>query len=70
MFADRDYPPFNRSAMDGFAIQSSALGIENQFTVIAKILAGEEIILPESIQTYHAVQIMTGASVPEPLIAW
>ncbi|MFN8437722.1 MAG: molybdopterin molybdotransferase MoeA [Cytophagales bacterium] len=66
VFADRDYPPFNRSAMDGFAIQSSALGIENQFTVIAKILAGEEIILPESIQTYHAVQIMTGASVPEP----
>ena len=41
VFADRDYPPFNRSAMDGYAIRAEDLqnGI-NQFLIVDTIYAG------------------------------
>ncbi len=63
VFADRDYPPFNRSAMDGIAIDSK--DIENnitQFTIIKTIYAGEacDLILKPG----QCFKIMTGAAVP------
>ncbi|TAF45350.1 MAG: molybdopterin molybdenumtransferase MoeA [Sphingobacteriales bacterium] len=63
VFADRDYPPFNRSAMDGIAIDSK--DVENnitQFTIIQTIYAGEacDLILKPG----QCFKIMTGAAVP------
>lgn len=63
VFSDRDYPPFNRSAMDGIAIDSK--DVENnitQFTIIQTIYAGEacDLILKPG----QCFKIMTGAAVP------
>jgi molybdopterin molybdotransferase len=59
--ADRDYPPFNRSMRDGFAVRAASL--PGALTQIGEVRAGE---------TFHGivgpgetVEIMTGAPVPE-----
>lgn len=59
--ADRDYPPFPRSARDGFAIRSHEL--PGTFEVIGESRAG----LPFSgiSGPGQAVEIMTGAAMPE-----
>lgn len=61
--ADRDYPPFNRATMDGYAVHLTDLekGIR-EFTVAETIFAGQasEIKLASG-QCY---KIMTGAAVP------
>lgn len=58
--ADRDYPPFNRSARDGFAVRAidvpGTLGIAGESRAGAGF-AGE-------LQGGQAVEIMTGAPVP------
>ncbi len=63
--ADRDYPPFNRATMDGYAILSSDLNDEHikEFNVTREVFAG----MPagESIVSGNAVKIMTGAMVPD-----
>ncbi len=63
IFADRDYPPFNRSAMDGIAVAIKDIesGI-TQFTIIETIYAGQSsnLILKPS----QCFKIMTGAAVP------
>jgi len=62
--ADRDYPPFNRSAMDGYAVQSADMNPaqQNQFQVIEHVLAGN---VPEKVVTSGTcIKIMTGAPVP------
>ena len=63
VFADRDYPPFNRSAMDGFAIRAEDLqnGI-NQFQIIDTIYAGGT--TEKDLTLGHCYKIMTGAAVP------
>lgn len=63
VFADRDYPPFNRSAMDGYAIREEDVknGI-NKFQIVDTIYAGgrsDKILSPG-----ECYKIMTGASVP------
>ena len=61
--ADRDYPPFNRAAMDGYAIRETDwnLGIRS-FVIKEIILAGS---LPRSeIGKGECYRIMTGAAVP------
>jgi molybdopterin molybdotransferase len=63
VFADRDYPPFNRSAMDGYAIKAEDLqnGV-NVFQIIDNIYAGgtaQKILSPG-----ECYKIMTGAAVP------
>ena len=63
--ADRDYPPFNRSAMDGYAFQLHDWeeGIR-EFVVQQIIYAGER---PGStLKKGHCFKIMTGAAVPNP----
>lgn len=61
--ADRDYPPFDRASMDGYAVQYGDLekGIR-RFTVIETLLAG---YLPKRpLRTGEGYKIMTGAAVP------
>ncbi len=59
--ADRDYPPFARSARDGFAIH--AADAPGAVCVIGETRAGEA--FPGSPALGEAVEIMTGAPVPE-----
>lgn len=63
VFADRDYPPFNRSAMDGYAIRAEDLqsGI-NQFQIVDTIYAGG--ITKKDLALGQCYKIMTGAAVP------
>jgi molybdopterin molybdotransferase len=59
--ADRDYPPFARSARDGFAIRAGET--PGTLRVVGEVRAGEASSL--SVGTGEAVEIMTGAPVPE-----
>jgi molybdopterin molybdotransferase len=63
VFADRDYPPFNRSAMDGIAlnIKDIANGI-TQFTIVKTIYAGQ--YCDTQLHAGQCFKIMTGAAVP------
>lgn len=60
--ADRDYPPFDRSARDGFAVQ--ATGTPAEFNVAGELRAGDTWMFPERIAADQAVEIMTGAPLP------
>ena len=63
VFADRDYPPFNRSAMDGYAINVDDLqnGIK-VFEIVDTVYAGGE--SNKILATGECFKIMTGAAVP------
>ena len=58
--ADRDYPPFARSARDGFAVRAADL--PGELRVIGEVRAGEE--YSGSVGAGEAVEIMTGAPLP------
>jgi molybdopterin molybdotransferase len=61
VFSDRDIPPFNKSAMDGFACRRENLG--EVLTVLETVPAGA---LPtHSVGACQCTRIMTGAMVPE-----
>ncbi|HEY6374354.1 MAG TPA: molybdopterin molybdotransferase MoeA, partial [Edaphobacter sp.] len=60
--ADRDQPPFNRSTRDGFAIRSSEATTE--LMVIGQIRAGQQ-WRGSALASGTAIEIMTGAAVPE-----
>jgi molybdopterin molybdotransferase len=57
--ADRDYPPFNRSARDGFAVR--AADVPGELLVTGEVRAGEVFAGPMT----GAVEIMTGAPLPD-----
>ncbi len=59
--ADRDYPPRPRSIRDGYAVRSADL--PGEFDVIGEVRAGED--FPRTVGPRQAVEIMTGAPVPE-----
>jgi len=59
--ADRDYPPFHRSMRDGFAVRAADL--PGSLAVIGEARAGHP--FDGEVQTGQAVEIMTGAPVPE-----
>ena len=61
VFSDISMPPFNKSAMDGYACRRSDL--KNQLLVIEEIPAGS--IPTKSIGENQCARIMTGAMVPE-----
>lgn len=63
VYADRDYPPFNRSAMDGIAInfEDFKAGIR-EYKIAETIYAGQT--CPISLQPGSCYKIMTGAAVP------
>lgn len=58
--ADRDYPPFDRSVRDGFAVRSADM--PERARVIGEVRAGEQ--FEGSVNAGEAVEIMTGAPVP------
>jgi len=64
IFSDRDYPPFNRSAMDGFAVRFADLekGIRD-FEIIETIYAGQA--HTKLLSNGQCYRIMTGAGLPE-----
>ena len=59
--SDRDYPPFHRSMRDGFAVRSA--DVPGRLRVVGEVRAGER--FRSSLQPGEAVEIMTGAPVPE-----
>ena len=61
VYADRDYPPLDRSVRDGFAVR--AADAPGTLTVIGQVRAGER--FEGEVQAGHAVEIMTGAPLPE-----
>ncbi|WP_026903449.1 molybdopterin molybdotransferase MoeA [Pedobacter glucosidilyticus] len=64
IFAPRDFPPFNRAAMDGIAIHIQDLekGILS-YHIIETIYAGDESF--KKLASGECYKIMTGAAVPE-----
>ncbi len=59
--ADRDLPPFHRSVRDGFAVRAADL--PGTFRIIGEVAAGA--VFPGSVLPGEAVEIMTGAPMPE-----
>lgn len=59
--ADRDYPPFARSARDGFAVRAADL--PGELAVIGEVRAGD--VFSGSVGAGQAVEIMTGAPLPD-----
>lgn len=64
--ADRDQPPFNRSTRDGFAIRSAdaAPHPTTELTLVGQIRAGQK-WSGKPLAPGTAIEIMTGAAVPE-----
>lgn len=60
--ADRDYPPFNRSAMDGYALRAADVGRFESFEVIGMVAAGTAGNV--ALKLGQAVRIATGAPLP------
>ncbi len=58
--ADRDYPPFARSARDGYAVRAGDL--PGELVVIGEVRAGE--VFQGVLGPHQAVEIMTGAPLP------
>src|ERR1700736_2304011 len=59
---DREYPPFNRSTRDGYAVRISEIAAGATLRCVAEIKAGDTVTQPLAPRT--CVQIMTGAAVP------
>ncbi|HMU84592.1 MAG TPA: molybdopterin molybdenumtransferase MoeA, partial [Leptospiraceae bacterium] len=55
ILADRHYPPFHRSAMDGFAVRFDDLIASRSLSIFATILAGDD--PPTSVPPGSAVRI-------------
>jgi len=62
--ADRDLPPFHRSTRDGYAVQSAALTSGNWVPITGILRAGET-PRSEPLESGTALEIMTGAALPE-----
>jgi molybdopterin molybdotransferase len=64
VFADRPYPPFNRSTRDGFAVLAADLeALPATLAIAGEIKAGD--LFTGRIARGSCVRIMTGAAVPE-----
>lgn len=63
VYADRDLPPFNRAAVDGYAIKyKDFAGGCNDFKVKGTVLAGQYTTL--DLASGECIKVMTGAPVP------
>jgi molybdopterin molybdotransferase len=59
---DREYPPFDRSTRDGYAVRSKEVAPGAQLKCVGEIKAGDTVTEP--LGSRPCVQIMTGAAVP------
>jgi molybdopterin molybdotransferase len=59
---DREYPPFDRSTRDGYAVRAAEVAPAATLQCVAEIKAGDTVTQP--LATGTCVQIMTGAAVP------
>jgi molybdopterin molybdotransferase len=59
---DRDYPPFNRSTRDGYAVRASEVAPGAKLRCVGEIKAGDAV--GNSLTPGTCMQIMTGAAVP------
>ncbi len=64
VMADRDQPPFDRSTRDGFAVQAAGWSAGQKLRVVGQVRAGEVWALG-AVEAGCAVEIMTGAAVPQ-----
>jgi len=63
VLADRDLPPFSRSAMDGWAVQAGDVGAEEAtLDIVGEVAAGAS--FEGKLEPGQAVAIMTGAPLP------
>jgi molybdopterin molybdotransferase len=60
--ADRDYPPFDRSTRDGYAVRAADATAGGKLRSGGEIRAGDSVTTP--LAPGSCVQIMTGAAVP------
>jgi molybdopterin molybdotransferase len=60
--ADRDYPPFDRSTRDGYAVRAAELHTNASLNLIGEIKAGDAVT--EHLGPGACIQIMTGAAIP------
>jgi molybdopterin molybdotransferase len=60
--SDREYPPFNRSTRDGYAVCSAEVTPGATIRCVGEIKAGDTVTQPLAPGT--CIQIMTGAAVP------
>jgi molybdopterin molybdotransferase len=65
VLADRDFPPFPRATRDGYAVRAADLNQNGSTTlrVVGQVRAGDSYDLP--VASGEAVEIMTGAAVPQ-----
>src|SRR5438309_4957165 len=65
VLADRDFPPFPRATRDGFAVRAADLQADGPVSlrVVGQVKAGDSYDLP--LASGEAVEIMTGAAVPQ-----
>src|ERR1051326_1475599 len=65
VLADRDFPPFPRATRDGYAVRAADLGQNGSalLRVVGQVKAGDHYDLP--LASGEAVEIMTGAAVPQ-----
>src|ERR1700752_4138600 len=59
---DREYPPFDRSTRDGYAVRAAEVAPGATLRCVAEIKAGDTVTQPLAPGT--CAQIMTGAAVP------
>ncbi|MGB9432427.1 MAG: hypothetical protein WBQ89_09315, partial [Candidatus Acidiferrum sp.] len=60
--SDRDYPPFNRSTRDGYAVRATEATPASSLRCVGEIKAGDTV--SQSLERGTCIQIMTGAAVP------
>lgn len=60
--ADLDFPPFDRSAMDGYAVHSSPDAKDMGFTIVGSVPAGD--VADFKLQLGEAARVTTGAILP------
>src|SRR6267378_1964618 len=59
---DREYPPFDRSTRDGYAVRAKEVAAGAQLKCVGEIKAGDTV--SEALAAGTCVQIMTGAATP------
>lgn len=59
---DREYPPFNRSTRDGYAVHSAEAAAGRSLRCVGEIKAGDCVL--ERLVPGTCIQIMTGAALP------